>query len=379
MTDSFFGAAWTDIDEWRDAPVRHRYVHGGFEGTDTRFSFYFPPAEQWQGGSSRRSRAATAATSTPHERRRARWAASRSRLASGAYLVESNQGHIGSDLSIMFSEPTVHALPRERAVSAVLAASSRPRCTGTRRITATSTAAAAVRRASILCLENCPESGRAQCRSSRATRRRGRSGSRCRRTRRACSAPKIASVIDAVEPGGSGDPFAGLTAPQREALAAMYRAGFPRGRGVVVRHVGLRGHLRVAHRRAGVVRSHLHRRLLVGARLRGRRRRARHQPDRGQDDGRHAARERHRARSARAQNRRRWPRRAVRGRGRRHAGRCRARRHRPDGDDRRRAPAHDRRGGGSQAVLHRHRRRRAPRRGRHHRAVRSRWHRATRS
>ncbi len=41
--------------------------------------------------------------------------------------------------------------------------------------------------------------------------------------------PKIASVIDAVEPGGSGDPFAGLTDPQREALAAMYRAGFPRG------------------------------------------------------------------------------------------------------------------------------------------------------
>ena len=39
----------------------------------------------------------------------------------------------------------------------------------------------------------------------------------------------MADVIDAVEPGGSGDPFAGLSTEQREALAAMYRAGFPRG------------------------------------------------------------------------------------------------------------------------------------------------------
>ena len=41
--------------------------------------------------------------------------------------------------------------------------------------------------------------------------------------------PQMADVIDAVEPGGSGDPFAGLSTEQREALAAMYRAGFPRG------------------------------------------------------------------------------------------------------------------------------------------------------
>ena len=39
----------------------------------------------------------------------------------------------------------------------------------------------------------------------------------------------MADVIDAVEPGGHGDPFAGLSTEQREALAAMYSAGFPRG------------------------------------------------------------------------------------------------------------------------------------------------------
>jgi hypothetical protein len=37
-----------DKDEWRDAPVRHRYVNGHFGGTTVRFSFYFPEAEKYQ-------------------------------------------------------------------------------------------------------------------------------------------------------------------------------------------------------------------------------------------------------------------------------------------------------------------------------------------
>src|SRR3546814_20546129 len=40
---------------------------------------------------------------------------------------------------------------------------------------------------------------------------------------------KLASVIDATEPGGSGNPFEGLNAYEREALADLYRLGFPRG------------------------------------------------------------------------------------------------------------------------------------------------------
>src|ERR1700733_482901 len=45
VTDGFFGGPWVDRDEWRTNPVPHRNVHGGFEGTDTRFTFYFPAAE----------------------------------------------------------------------------------------------------------------------------------------------------------------------------------------------------------------------------------------------------------------------------------------------------------------------------------------------
>lgn len=47
--DTVFKAPYIDVDEWRDKPVRHRYVHGGFKGNNTRFSFYFPPKERYQG------------------------------------------------------------------------------------------------------------------------------------------------------------------------------------------------------------------------------------------------------------------------------------------------------------------------------------------
>lgn len=38
-----------DVEEDRAEPVPHRYVHGHFEGTEARFSFYLPPSEQYQG------------------------------------------------------------------------------------------------------------------------------------------------------------------------------------------------------------------------------------------------------------------------------------------------------------------------------------------
>ncbi len=44
-----FNKPYIDKDEWREIPVKHRYIHGGFEGTQTRFSFYFPSKDQYKG------------------------------------------------------------------------------------------------------------------------------------------------------------------------------------------------------------------------------------------------------------------------------------------------------------------------------------------
>lgn len=44
-----FEHPYVDVDEWRETPHPHRYVHGGFTGTETRFSIYFPPEAAYQG------------------------------------------------------------------------------------------------------------------------------------------------------------------------------------------------------------------------------------------------------------------------------------------------------------------------------------------
>ena len=33
--DPMFAEPFVDIDEWPETPQRHRYVHGGFKGTET--------------------------------------------------------------------------------------------------------------------------------------------------------------------------------------------------------------------------------------------------------------------------------------------------------------------------------------------------------
>lgn len=46
--DTAFRTPFIDVDEWRQTPVRHRYVHGGFDN-GTRFSFYFPEKKNYTG------------------------------------------------------------------------------------------------------------------------------------------------------------------------------------------------------------------------------------------------------------------------------------------------------------------------------------------
>lgn len=97
-TEPLFSQPFIDVDEWRDTPVRHRYVHGGFKGTNTLFSIYLPPKEQYQGrffqpvaAVSGDEKAAQAPLSPQgmitNENTSIAFA-----IASGAYLLESNLG-----------------------------------------------------------------------------------------------------------------------------------------------------------------------------------------------------------------------------------------------------------------------------------------------
>lgn len=89
--DTMFKAPYVDIDEWRDKPVRHHYVHGGFKGIDTRFSFYFPSKEKYEG------RFFQYITPVPNNENLSQGATGEGdkigfSITSGAYFIETNGG-----------------------------------------------------------------------------------------------------------------------------------------------------------------------------------------------------------------------------------------------------------------------------------------------
>jgi hypothetical protein len=90
--NTLFKTPYIDIDEWREKPVRHRYVHGGFAGTETRFSFYFPPKEIYQG------RFFQYITPIPDSENLSQTAETKEAdkisftIESGAYFIETNGG-----------------------------------------------------------------------------------------------------------------------------------------------------------------------------------------------------------------------------------------------------------------------------------------------
>ena len=47
--DRMFAEPFIDVEEWREEPFRHLYIHGGFKDTDARFVMYLPPKEKYQG------------------------------------------------------------------------------------------------------------------------------------------------------------------------------------------------------------------------------------------------------------------------------------------------------------------------------------------
>ncbi|MDG2005273.1 MAG: hypothetical protein P8J20_18275 [Novosphingobium sp.] len=107
--DPHYREPYIDVEEWRDAPeeirsilgyttqiageppfaVRHLFVHGGFKGTDTKFTFYFPEAERYEGRFYQVTHQLLAdERATPYNVAMT--------LASGGYCIQTNQG--GSEI-----------------------------------------------------------------------------------------------------------------------------------------------------------------------------------------------------------------------------------------------------------------------------------------
>src|SRR4051812_6957145 len=114
--DSLYKEPFIDVDEWRDKPVRHRYVHGGFKGGAARFSFYFPSKEKYQG------RFFQYITPFPDNENLSQGASGEEdkiafSVFHGAYFIETNEGGKIDFAKPQSADPTIGAY-RANAASA---------------------------------------------------------------------------------------------------------------------------------------------------------------------------------------------------------------------------------------------------------------------
>jgi hypothetical protein len=233
MDDPFFGAPFIDEDVWPDVDVRHRYVHGGFEGTDTRFAFYFLEPEHYGGRFIQMFEGSLGG----HEGRDAHppgALAGYLMLAKElqAYLVECNTGHIGPDHGP--DDQTITAY-RANAQSARYARRLAEEMYGSAPHHGYQFGGSSGGLRSIFAMEHVYDQwdGAVPFVAGPFVPHTVGTSMTLPRMRNAETTLALlrptskAALLDAVEPGG-GNTFAGLDPVEREAVDALFASGFPR-------------------------------------------------------------------------------------------------------------------------------------------------------
>lgn len=223
--DAMFNQPYIDIDEWREAPVRHRYVHGGFKGTDARFSFYFPSKAQYQG----RFFHYISPVPAPEDQVLEGFGATSAvafAFDSGAYAVGTNQGGAGATASPgNHVDPTIAAY-RVSAAAAEYSRQLAAKMYGPHRTYGYVYGGSGGAFRTIGGFENSSAwegavpfvMGSPMAIPNVYTVR--------MYATRLCKG-KFDQIADALEPGGSGDIYAGLNAEQRSALLEATQLGLP--------------------------------------------------------------------------------------------------------------------------------------------------------
>lgn len=224
IADDLFAQPYIDVDEWRDAPVRHRYIHGGFKGTDTRFSFYLPPTESYK---HRFFQYITPVpdSETVSQGRTGEEDSIGMALASGAIFVETNGGGPAAAAMGVGQDQTIGAY-RANAASAQFARFMAGKIYGAHRTYGFAYGGSGGAYRTIGSIENTtgvwdgvvpyvigspmaiPNMFTVRLHAMRVV------------------GEKLDDVVDAVDPGGSGDPYATLDPQQAAALREVTRMGF---------------------------------------------------------------------------------------------------------------------------------------------------------
>jgi hypothetical protein len=241
VTDGFFGGPYIDKDEERNEPVSHRYVHGGFAGTDTRFAFYFPPKERYHGRLYQPLEGANAGHEGVYGGPLGVVRGTMDMIFRlGGYMVESNMGHIGATLDPKAgNDASIYGF-RAAGESARFSKFLAERLLGQAPHHSYVFGGSGGAARSPQCLEYCPDVWDAALPyvgGASIVPRGDFDAGRTAGTNKFSPmfnvqrllGDKLLDVIDAVSPGGSGDPYTGLDTHQREELATMYRIGYPRG------------------------------------------------------------------------------------------------------------------------------------------------------
>ncbi len=227
-TDPLFREPYVDLDEWREAPVRHRYVHGGFKGTATRFSLYLPPKAQYGGRFFQHITPVPddenlAQRMPPGEYNKIGFA-----IASGAYFVETNGGgHL--DLGRAGGQQMDSTITAYRANAAV-AQYSRVVATqmyGGQRPYGYAYGGSGGGYRSIGSIENTKGVWDGVVPYVIGSTMAIPNVFSVRMHAMRILEDRLPQIVDAMEPGGSGDPYAGLSAEEAAALREVTRMGFP--------------------------------------------------------------------------------------------------------------------------------------------------------
>lgn len=243
VTDGYFGQAYIDQDEIKQRPSPHRFIHGGFEGTATRFAFYFPATSSYRGRMFQPLEGANGGNEVAFGGGMLGEMFQRIALSErmGGYMVESNQGHIGDDVDPKAGEdPGLYGW-RASAEAARFSKFIARQIYGHAPQYCYVWGGSGGGRRSPLCLENAPDVWQGCMPSTSGgeiaepgNNNKVRSGGpigfgQMFNVQRLLGRTKLLEVVDAMAPGGSGNPFNTLSTHQREELARLYRIGFPRG------------------------------------------------------------------------------------------------------------------------------------------------------
>ncbi|MCB1690699.1 MAG: PKD domain-containing protein [Halioglobus sp.] len=224
--DTLFSEPYTDTDEWRDTPVRHRYVHGGFKNTDTRFSYYFPEKASYEG------RFFQYVTPVPDSENLAQNPENADdkigfSIDSGAYFIETNGGGSAAtagpafyaDPSIAAYRANAAAARYSRVVAAQMYGAHRPfgylygGSGGGYRTLGSMENTEGVWDGAVPFVLGSPMAApnvfAVRMHAMRILK------------------DKFPQIIDAMDAGGSGDPYAGLNEEEAAALREVTRMGFP--------------------------------------------------------------------------------------------------------------------------------------------------------